>query len=387
MNTLSVQTIKGAIIRSHLQMMQPSYNPKKRDYEQIPLYNNRNLGQHLSPPFKTLLLMVGIDKLNLYTPDYDLKDSHPFNWTEKYDSAKKERTKKYWYNSKGITYDINHRGLIVQCNPSKFKHEYHLSGLSGVKDAIPIIQKDAKEHGLTFDIERMKVSRLDLAKQNQMDNSFMVYAPVFRSLDAKYSPHRRDYGSTFMFGNRSRQTCIYDKLAEVKQRRIMKMPERNLMRMETRYMGSRLNKKVHGFATLQNLLDSSDDFITSNYTNHIEGRILTIKPEQFDAKNLPAYEKQVEYMKQMHKKYNRKGWAKLWVLGMMQSSQWMFETFGDFQMIDKIMDDAGLSKKQKQRARKEFKALMELPALDTMKGRDSIQIRDLYTELVSKFVA
>ena len=65
----------------------------------------------------------------------------------------------------------------------------------------------------------------------------------------------------------------------------------------------------------------------------------------------------------------------------------MFETFGDFQMIDKIMDDAGLSKKQKQRARKEFKALMELPALDTMKGRDSIQIRDLYTELVSKFVA
>lgn len=346
----------------------------------------------MSPPFKATPKMVGIDKVLLTTSDYSLDKKNNFDWSVQFSKRTGQEKKKHWCNSNGINYNINDKGLAVQFNPSKQKHPYHLHGLDSVAEAMAMIEKDSKEQGLSFNPDRCRVSRLDLAKQDEMQHPFMVYAPVYRSLDAKYSPHKRDYGSTFLFGNRSRQTCIYDKIAEVQRHRKMDFPEKNLMRMETRFMGSRVLKSIaktpSGFSfTAQDLLEWSDQSITLHFHDHIKHRILTLNPDSFDAKELPLYRKQVEYMRMMHEKYNRQGWSKLWVLGMMQSGQWMMQHFGDMEMIAGIMDDAGLTKKQKQRAKKDFERMMELPALDSMKGRKGVQIRELYSELVEKFVA
>ena len=338
------------------------------------------------------MLMVGIDKVLLTTSDFSLSNGNSFDWSVQYNKQKDVKTKRYWCNSNGINYSINDKGLAVQFNPSTQKHPYHLHGLDSVAEVLDLVKTDSKEQGLSFNPELSRVSRLDLAKQNEMNQPFMVYAPVYRSLDAKYSPHKRDYGNSFYLGNRSRQTNIYDKKAQVLKHRKIEIPERNLMRMESRFMGSRVLKslaktpKGHSFS-LSDLLEWSDREITTHYTNHLKSRILTINPKSFDLDDLPAYQREVEYMRQMHEKYNRQGWSKLWVLGMMASGQWMMEHFGDLEIINQMMDDAGLCKKQKQRARKDFKKLMELPALDSMKGRKSIPIIELYSELVKKFAA
>jgi len=342
--------------------------------------------------------MVGIDKVLLTTSDYSLSKKNNFDWSVQFSRSSGEKKTKHWCNSQGINYSINDKGLAVQFNPSKQKHPYHLHGLDAVAETIDLIQKDCKKQGLSFDSKNSRVSRLDFAKQDEMMHPFLVYAPVYRSLDAKYSPHKRDYGSTFLFGNRSRQTCIYDKKAEVLRSRRIKFPEQNLMRMETRFMGSRVLKSIaktpKGFSfTAQDLLEWSDESITAHYTDHIKGRILTMNPDSFDAKELPSYQEQVEYMKNMYEKFRSKGWLNYWLNGLMLSDDWLLNYFGDQKVIEQIMDDAGLTKEQKYRAKKGFKKLWEIPLINSVKdrnstkGRKGVQIRELYLELVEKFVA
>lgn len=76
------------------------------------------------------------------------------------------------------------------------------------------------------------------------------------------------------------------------------------------------------------------------------------------------HEQAVEYMRLIRKNYNREGWFDYWVLGMIASEKWDIVKLNKPKVLDKIMDDAGLTKKQKYRARKKLLELNQVPNFD-----------------------
>lgn len=128
------------------------------------------------------------------------------------------------------------------------------------------------EAGVLTDLLAARVSRVDLFANADSQFSFSEYRPLFESLEFKRQ-RSRDYGTTFTYGNTQRETCVYDKVAEQRDKGnpTAGLPK-NLIRWEYRLMSARPVQAAVKVRTARGLLDSWDK-LRPVYNANVEGAL------------------------------------------------------------------------------------------------------------------
>jgi hypothetical protein len=206
---------------------------------------------------------IGLDTIRLYF-EGNLKEQAISEGILSYDTSTSEARNRLVFNT--------NKGKSINCSGIRHKENkliqvnFH-SGTFTVQTSIPKLQKkpfellDSKankevfeqllEHSsefADFDPKQVKVSRVDLTRNMEMNNAFYEYIPLIDNIPRTKGYHLQ---STYSQFNKSFAHCIYDKVQETLDKKII-MPEqfknKNIARNEVRLLkGAKLetdSKKI-----------------------------------------------------------------------------------------------------------------------------------------------
>jgi hypothetical protein len=163
-----------------------------------------------------------------------------------------------------------------------------------MRHQISSVGHELSENGIVLDFEGLKVKRLDLMKQRQLDEPLSSHRAVLSSLSAKRQTTRA-YLDTFLIGNQQHQTTFYDKGVEAK---VPNLP--NLIRCEVRALRSRTVQRIYGIQTVSDLLTTDLETLTEGYNQHLKGSIFT--HHQNPSENLASEIQKLEYYLQTYER-------------------------------------------------------------------------------------
>jgi hypothetical protein len=169
------------------------------------------------------------------------------------------------------TTDLSSHGLLIQFNPSKILHPFELNTdpakLSDVVDQVKTLLHDLT---IDVDIDRMKLFRVDLAKQAVMNQPVQAFTFAFSAIQGKRMSNRIQYPDGFEVGNKSRMSVFYDKYTERMKAGVTGVPE-NLLRNECRWTGKAVgNVNIGlGIGTLHDLRTSDPEYLTDRYNRFL----------------------------------------------------------------------------------------------------------------------
>lgn len=265
---------------------------------------------------------TGIDKIQVWTPlpEVSVQDAStnvfgrfmnikqgeteiPFLLTDK--KGFQVYADRIYHNSKLAQYTINNRGLQIQFNPSKLRHQYHLSGTGKWFSAtIKSIAKELRAIGIDTNLDAMKLARLDLAKQSQMRNPYYSYIDAFRLLKAKRAKNQREYPNGYLVGNTRWEVMSYDKKQELLEHNYQ-IKESNLMRLEARWLKPKAVSGLCHVDTLPVLASLAPEELDSIYVEHLNTKYF---PKQFESTQMAFdFDSELEQMKFFINEFG-KGW-------------------------------------------------------------------------------
>ena len=109
---------------------------------------------------------------------------------------------------------------------------------------LELVEEQVSDAGVVFSLDNCFVSRLDLFRNIQTDLKYLDYAPLFSVLKPKRA-ERKKYKTTFYWGNKSWEICIYDKTREMLEKGLAEeVPSDNILRCEYRIFGHKNVCKV-----------------------------------------------------------------------------------------------------------------------------------------------
>lgn len=235
----------------------------------------------------------GIDKLTVFTPNFQVEDlSTERGWSiqraETPDAPKpnplhRDGTGRIVYGNKAyvntgtVRFDLDHRGLRIDLNPSKLVHPWKLAGVDVMGTVEDLIQTEADRHGLQFDPNDLRLSRLDLARQHEMTEPLSVYGHAYRLMQGKRMTTAQ-FPNGARFGNRQRQAVFYDKRAEL----IHRLKEglgcpNKLLRAEARFMAHKAATAATGITYLHQLQKAGDGQLLESYTAFLSRDVFRVK--------------------------------------------------------------------------------------------------------------
>lgn len=208
-------------------------------------------------------------------------------------------------NTSRYNLTLTNNGCFLQCSVPKIAHGRNdlpvdRDQLDGV---VSFLQTDLKEHGINTNLFNAKLSRLDLFKQDTFRFSFLDYVPVFAMLNGKRQ-QRRDYGTTYLYGNTQRELCLYDKGVERAISEGMKdATPTNEVRAELRLLFHRPVEKATGMDTVTDLVTGYGD-LTPVYNSELRKYLnVRIDPEHERHQYYlftGDIAKEVNYLKDLH---------------------------------------------------------------------------------------
>jgi hypothetical protein len=234
----------------------------------------------------------GIDKLKIYTPDFQLCDA--LNWNHKPNnrlSGELEPNQtaiavvngsvitgdKLFYNGDNYSAEIKKGVFSITLNPSKVMQSL-TSDPNFIDQVTGSIQKDIKENlSLDFDLSNSKLSRIDFAVDHKLKFGTTHYADIIGGSRKKYNGGN-EYPNGFLFSNTMHQLMTYDRGKKNEVDQGLKHPkESNLMRFEARYTRSMGITSHCEFRTYSDLLESPTESMHKAYSKLVD---LHWKPNQ-----------------------------------------------------------------------------------------------------------
>ncbi len=136
-------------------------------------------------------------------------------------------------------------------------------------DAARAVADELDSLGCDFEVEKAKITRMDIARNVELSHPVACYAPAFSALNCRKRVDKMDFGGTgFLVGNKSWEIGFYDKGAEMHEKGIelAACPE-NTLRPEVRYKKSLAVREATGVETLTDLkqkwLGLKDSYVSS----------------------------------------------------------------------------------------------------------------------------
>lgn len=264
---------------------------------------------------------IGIDKILLTTKAFKVSDRCSFRIKQGdivegeivestlfTDSKGEVKGTKAIYNSILANVTIDPRGLKLEYNPSKLLHPYHLNNDNqSLKEIYTAIKADLKDNGILLPLEvELSVSRLDIARNEQMSRPIGFYAPLFSSLKGKRQSNK-EYPNSYYFYNKSQESNFYDKEKalefEYKGRNVPEI-EPHTMRGELRAKKRDAVGRIYRFNDFSLLLKSSPEYRIERYKGHLKSQLFsTNNPLQTTL--FPDYQRNIEYLKALKDKLSR----------------------------------------------------------------------------------
>ena len=333
--------------------------------------------------------MIGIDKIKLFSSSFMLKKNHDFTIQTTLKNSEIARPIAQFQNGSFIhasklfnneclyaNYTINERGLSIEFNPNKHLHNYY-SSATNLEHSLKLVRKEAMQLGLLLDQDStMKVGRIDLCKNAQMDNSFVSYRSVFESMKVKRERKPQNHITTYTRGNRQHQISFYDLTAKMYELHNERISESNLMRCEARFLRSKVIKRIFKDNSLEHILDFSKDQISSIYHEHLKSNVFSL-----DISKNASFDMQTEI--ELFRKHNdtrRRNWFINYVAR--TGIETLIDHFGSIDNIILCMKEADIHKMQLSRYRRKIE---ELLSSSTIKSSTLI-FKELYSELKNKFI-
>lgn len=234
---------------------------------------------------------------------------------------------KAWHNGERINITLKPRReapgtqalAIVQFSVPKVAtgSNYYPCDHKGTEAALDAVGKYLADVGIKTNLERATVGRLDAARTETMREPFAGYAPVLGRLQGKRT-QRRDYGSTYLWGNTRWEACAYDKLEEMRHLKLSTagLPA-NSLRMELRALKAAKVREMFGFKSVAELREGLDH-VREVYRSQMEAQLFRHELPEDSMLSRSDLVQQLEAAREMSPRWFT-AWFRAW--GMQQLAQ------------------------------------------------------------------
>jgi hypothetical protein len=174
-------------------------------------------------------------------------------------------------------------GCFVQFSVPKVAtgSNYHPTDHKGTVEALKSIQKQLGAIGVKTNLKTANLSRVDTFKTVSAKEPYHSYHPVLAMLQGQRMA-KRDYGTTFLWGNTQQEICVYDKLVEMQHRKcnVTGLPE-NSIRFEHRMLKA---KKVRDTLQMRTVADlvAAPDHVRDTYCKVMEKQLFKLSIEEIE---------------------------------------------------------------------------------------------------------
>lgn len=229
----------------------------------------------------------GIDKLHLFTTDFDISSLKNWNFQPNskkagedeifetpltYIGGKEVCGQKLYANEPKYSVDIAHGQMHVKFNPSQFYHTHNLITDSDmISNAMEFISKDIKQKLHTeIDLFHTGIGRIDITAQAEMKHTVPSYDNIIRGSKGMKRAPKTEYPNGFLVGNKTRQVCTYDKgLKNEIDKGARSATSTNFMRIEPRMLNAKSVKMHTPFSNISDVLNSTENKFKWTYHKNL----------------------------------------------------------------------------------------------------------------------
>jgi hypothetical protein len=163
-------------------------------------------------------------------------------------------TERFHLDIKPFTFQQNKMVCFVHFSVPKVYtgNNYYSVGEEGTEAVFQLVENELKKHGVYANLNNAYFSRLDTFKNIQPEEPFETYSPLFSLLKAERKL-KRSFGTTFMVSNTQQEFMVYDKLQEMKNRKMETAGFPETMRFEHRLLSKDKISSVLGFSQVADL--------------------------------------------------------------------------------------------------------------------------------------
>ena len=336
----------------------------------------------------------GIDYIEATTPDYQI-DSLIKQWNYKghsmaepdlpFGQAKNGQllTGKGYYLNRGkdteypCSLDINSQGLKIQFNPSTLLHDYSLT--TDIEPAFKAIEKHLQHLGIETELQRMKLKRVDLAKNAVLADPIETYIGAMTMLKGKRMKGVK-YPTGYEFGNGQRQAIMYSKHIQMESKGVKTPP--NLTRLEPRFKHKAISKRSTGVGCyyLSDIMNKGSKALETDYNRFVLSQVFrTDKGEQL-AFNWGT---EVELLKTLKERHSRGAISRYFAFDGVSIA---LERVGGLDTFRRLLMDAGWTRESAYRIMDNARQMMHQKAFVDI-GRNEKTIATTIDELKNAFAS
>lgn len=339
----------------------------------------------------TTQLLPGIDKICLFSKDFEVKDKSVLAVLKDLKPGQKDEDLSLLFVDKQgepmygrqakhdclkhpnlpFWLGINKVGLSVQLNPSKCIHSFELNkDVKSISIICHGIESKFNDIGIRIPdgIESCSISRIDFTKQDTMTRDLSSYRSAYEFLQGKRMKSQ-GYENGYLFKNGCQQICFYDKGVESK----IKDAE-GLLRAESRFLDPELIRKRLGYNKLFDLFKSDANEWNEHYNKFLNEKIFNKSKQGF----ILDFDTELEKLKFFKESGNNSITNYLLTVGIDS----ILLQFGSMDFLFDLMEKAGYHRNYIPSIRKKLLKFMTLPS----KGK-VVSISTLINELQQKFAA
>ena len=338
---------------------------------------------------------IGPDKLRLYYPEYTVKDATRSGFLVvpgTIDLGTGITTDAPIFSDrKGVTVSGSRvirntelcqvtampgKGMTVQLNPSKPYHPVNLvDDDRQLQERVTAVFRDLQKHGIYAPWEGGTVTRLDLARNIQLQGPVSSYGTVWPWLKQKRSTRQVQYPDGYGTGNNSWGTIFYDKGKEAEIQDLI-----NLLRGELQYKRNRAIIDKFGCRTYSDIVEAGINHLQTVYREQMNGSVLRIT----DGANQHTikFDDEISVLKRLMQDSDRTALSRhLQLMGI----PYFLDTYGNPDVYAEVMIMAGFSRMTINRQLKKIRQQIDFYAMVYKDQRNTVgkMIRELSYKLTA----
>ncbi len=161
-----------------------------------------------------------------------------------------------------------------------YGNNFYSVGEEGSQAVFKTIEKELWKSGIHTDLNSAEICRVDTFKNIEPEEEFSAYAPLFRLLKMRKGVDRV-YPESFLAVNGYQQFSIYDKIAEMKHRKVeVSHFPAMAMRFEHRCMKKVKVKAVYGFTSVKDLFSGGYEAVKKQQVPQWKKSLFYHSPEE-----------------------------------------------------------------------------------------------------------
>ena len=145
-------------------------------------------------------------------------------------------------------------GAFLQLSIPKnyYGNNFYSVGEKGTEAVLSKVEGELKERGVHTNLQEADISRVDTFKNIEPEEPFSSYYSLLSLLKARRAI-QRGYGTTFLLSNTQQEFCVYDKLAEMRERQLETGNLPPTMRFEHRLLNKQKVQNVYGLSKVEDI--------------------------------------------------------------------------------------------------------------------------------------